>query len=236
MLLHQVTRNITILIFRNFNQVLNTRKREKNMFLSCKSNLLSQDVYILAQFEDFPLLCKSHFKYRFYWNKQIYERVNLLCSSWNGIIFWCHNCNSSPPVNNLVPSKFHDKEVIFDSVCRLPVWTHLYSNCYKRTFRKDLVRISKYILKHTSKNIKRRKGIDTNMWTGAVYKRRWLENADLVFIGCSYFSSICTTVQTADPDVIVHSSRNYLNSLKIIGQNHNIATSCVRLCVREWST
>lgn len=71
--------------------------------------------------------------------------------------------------------------------------------------------------------------INTNMWTGAVYKRRWLENADLIFIGCSYFSCICTTVQTADPDVIVHSSRNYLNSFKIIGQNHNIATSCVRL-------
>lgn len=146
------------------------------------------------------------------------------------MIFWCHNCNSSPPVNNLVPSKFHDKEVIFDSVCRLPVWTHLYSNCYKRTFRKDLVKMFKRVLKYIFKKYARVwKSIDTNMWTGAVYKRRWLKNADLIFIGCSYFSCICTTVQTADPDVIVHSSRNYLNSFKIISQNHNIAASCICL-------
>lgn len=71
------------------------------------------------------------------------------------MIFWCHNCNSSPPVNNLVPSKFHDKEVIFDSVCRLPVWTHLYSNCYKRTFRKDLVKMFKRVLKYIFKKYAR---------------------------------------------------------------------------------
>lgn len=72
------------------------------------------------------------------------------------------------------------------------------------------------------------------MWTGAVYKRRWLKNADLIFIGCSNFSCIRTAVQTADPDVIVHSSRNYLNSFEIISQNHNIASRCVRLY--EWNT
>lgn len=137
------------------------------------------------------------------------------------MIFWCHNCNSSPPVNNLVPSKFHDKEVIFDSVCRLPVWTHLYSNCYKRIFKKISKNLYIYIINW--------RNIDTNMWTGAVYKWCWLKNADLVFIGCSYFSCICTTVQTTDSDVIVHSSRNYLNSFEIIGQDHYITASCVRL-------
>lgn len=109
--------------------------------------------YILVQFKDnFPLLYNS-FKISVLLKWKNCKKVNLQCSSWNGMIFWCHNCNSSPPVNNLVPSKFHDKEVIFDSVCRLPVWTHLYSNCYKR---KDLVRIFKYVLKYIFKNLKRR--------------------------------------------------------------------------------
>lgn len=87
----------------------------------------------------------------------INEKINLLCSSWNGMMFWCHNCNSSPPVNNLVPSKFHDKEVIFDSVCRLPVWTHLYSNCYKKKkFVKIILNISPYIYINTYLNVQQK--------------------------------------------------------------------------------
>lgn len=163
----------------------------------------------------------------------IHKELNLLCSSWNGMIFWCHNCNSSPPVNNLVPSKFHDKEVIFDSVCRLPVWTHLYSNCYKEKFDKTALNISLYLYKCIFIYIKlyaTEKYINTNMWTSAVYKWCWFKNAHLIFISCSNFSCICTAVQTTDSNIIVYSSRNYLDSFKVVGQNHNITTSCICLC------
>lgn len=114
---------------------------------------VSTSRYILAQLENkLSLLYKIHLK-SILLKQKFYERINLLCSSWNGMIFWCHNCNSSPPVNNLVPSKFHDKEVMFDSVCRLPVWTHLYSNCCEGPFRRDFI---KYVLKCKSKNVKQR--------------------------------------------------------------------------------
>lgn len=69
------------------------------------------------------------------------------------------------------------------------------------------------------------------MWTSAVYKRCWLKNAHLIFICCSNFSCVCTTIQTTNPNIIVYSSRNYLDSLKIVGQDHNIASSCV--CLSE---
>lgn len=75
--------------------------------------------------------------------------------------------------------------------------------------------------------------VDTNVWTGAVYERCWLKDADLVFISCCYFSCVCAAVQTADSDVIVHSTGNYLNSLKVVCQDHNIASSriCLYKCI-----
>lgn len=75
--------------------------------------------------------------------------------------------------------------------------------------------------------------VDTNMWTGAVYERCWLKDADLIFISCCYFSCVCAAVQTADSDVIVHSTGNYLNSLKVACQDHNIASSriCLYKCI-----
>lgn len=41
------------------------------------------------------------------------------------LILWCQSCNTSPPVNNRFPSKFHESDVIRESVVQLPVWTHL---------------------------------------------------------------------------------------------------------------
>lgn len=161
----------------------------------------------------FSTIIQDLFKIYILLKHLIHKEINLLCSSWNGMIFWCHNCNNSPPVNNLVPSKFHDKEVMFDSVCRLPVWTHLYSNCYKKI---DKIILNTYLYKCIF-NTTIQKYINTNMWTSAVYKWCRLKNAHLIFIRCSNFSCICTTVQTTDSNIIVYSSRNYLDSFKIVG-------------------
>lgn len=62
-----------------------------------------------------------------------------------------------------------------------------------------------------------------------MYKRRWLKNADLIFIRRSYLPRIRATVQTTNSDVIVHSSGNDLHSFEIVSQDHNVTASCIRL-------
>lgn len=72
------------------------------------------------------------------------------------------------------------------------------------------------------------------MGTVAMNKGSWLENADLILVSSSYFASIGTAVEAADPYVIVHCSRNDLYPLKIAGKDDNIASSCIGLEGATW--
>lgn len=143
-------------------------------------------------------------------------------------MFWCHNCSSSPPVNNRVPSKFHDSELILDSVCKLPVWTHRYSNCYTYCL-KELVQKMTIHVQIIVINYKYKEKRNTNMRACAMNQWRRLENTDLIFIRSGNFSCIGTAIQAADSYIVMYSSRNYLNSFKIAGKNYYIAACCVRL-------
>ena len=63
-------------------------------------------------------------------------------------------------------------------------------------------------------------------------KRSRLKNANLIFISCSYFSCVSTAIQTTDSYVVMYSSRYYLNSFEITGQNYYITTSCI--CLQQF--
>lgn len=67
------------------------------------------------------------------------------------------------------------------------------------------------------------------MRTCTVDKWSWFENADLVLVCSRNLACISAAVQTADPYVVVHRSRNYLYPLKITGKNYYVTPGCVGL-------
>lgn len=60
-------------------------------------------------------------------------------------------------------------------------------------------------------------------------KGSWLEDADLILVSSSYFPSVGTAVEAADPYVIVYCSRNDLYPLEVAGKDNNVAPSCIGL-------
>lgn len=67
------------------------------------------------------------------------------------------------------------------------------------------------------------------MRTCTVNKWSRFKNANLIFIGCSYFSCVCTAVQATNSYVVMYSSWYYLNSFKITGKNYYVTTCCICL-------
>lgn len=63
----------------------------------------------------------------------------------------------------------------------------------------------------------------------AVNERSWLKNADLILVRSSNFASVSAAVQTTDPYVIVHSSRNNLHSLEVARKDDYVAAGSIGL-------
>lgn len=61
------------------------------------------------------------------------------------------------------------------------------------------------------------------------YQRCRFKNANFLFVGRCYFPGVGWTVQTADSNVVVHSSRNDLNPFEIACENYNVATGGICL-------
>lgn len=101
---------------------------------------------------------------------------------------------------------------------------------YIKYIKKFIYKIIKYI--RIIIKIKRDKIKNTYMRACTMNKRSRLKNANLIFISCSYFSCVSTAIQTTDSYIIMYSSRYYLNSFEITGQNYYITTSCI--CLQQF--
>lgn len=65
--------------------------------------------------------------------------------------------------------------------------------------------------------------------TVTVNKGSWLEDTDLILVSSSNFASVGTTIEAADPYVIVHCSRNDLHPLEVAGKDDNVASRRIGL-------
>lgn len=58
---------------------------------------------------------------------------------------------------------------------------------------------------------------------------RRLEDAHLVFVGGRYLARVRATVQSRDPDIVMHSARNNLHPFEGAGQDHDVTAG--RICL-----